>query len=257
MARQNPWTQMLPQLMANMIMQRMNQNWEAEQAGIQAKSAERQARQKLLAERIPARAVQTTQPEGPIRGVTPGPYDTYWKAGPKPEKVPGYTWAPDAAGGKGKYLKKPEAKTPSFQLKKRTKFDKKTGHTYTQTYSYNPKTKEKTDFGEWRVVSEQQKKVPGEVDYFKSPGKLIDDTRGYYARKEKTLLDDMGWVKEGKEEEFRNLTSRMDKDFKLIRQGKLPSWLEEEKMPPGILQQYKTKYPGRSDAEIIEAWKNR
>ena len=82
MAKQNPWTQMLPQLMANMIMQRMNQNWEAEQSGIRAKAAERLERQKLLAERIPARAVQTTQPEGLARGVTPGPYDTYWKPGP-------------------------------------------------------------------------------------------------------------------------------------------------------------------------------
>jgi len=56
----------------------------------------------------------------------------------------------------------------------------------------------------------------------------IDDARSFYTFKMRTLLDDFGAVKEGKEKEYDGLTDALAKDEKAIRQGKEPSYLKEK-----------------------------
>ncbi len=58
-----------------------------------------------------------------------------------------------------------------------------------------------------------------------TPQQLVDDTRGYYNLKMKTLLDEDGFVKEGMEDEYKALTDRLDADMQLINKGERPSWL--------------------------------
>lgn len=53
----------------------------------------------------------------------------------------------------------------------------------------------------------------------------IDDTRGYYNLKMKTLLDEDGWIKEGMEGQYKELTNQLDKDMIKINKGEKPSWL--------------------------------
>ena len=55
----------------------------------------------------------------------------------------------------------------------------------------------------------------------------IDNTRHYYSLKMKTLLDEDGYVKPGKEKEYEELTDRLTRDLQLLHQGKDPSYLEE------------------------------
>ena len=91
---------------------------------------------------------------------------------------------------------------------------------------------------------------------------LVDDTRGFYALKEKTLLDDMGWVKKGKEKEYEELNKKLEKDMQLIDKGKKPTWLtgEVQDLPSGLdtsmLEEYKKKYPTKTTDEIIKAWED-
>ena len=76
----------------------------------------------------------------------------------------------------------------------------------------------------WTPYSKPGKTPKG---YFKDPSKLVDDTRGYYSMKMKTMLDEDGFIKEGYEKEYGKLSDRMDLDMKTIRRGRVPSWLGE------------------------------
>ena len=70
-----------------------------------------------------------------------------------------------------------------------------------------------------------------------TPQQLVDDTRGYYSLKMKTLLDEDGYIKKGMEDEYRALTDQLDNDLKTIGKGKQPSWLtggkNDTSPPPG------------------------
>ena len=56
----------------------------------------------------------------------------------------------------------------------------------------------------------------------------IDDAVAFYNFKIRTLLDDFGDVKEGKEEEYDKLTDSLAKDQRAILADKKPSYLREE-----------------------------
>lgn len=94
---QNPWNQMLPQLMASIIMQKVGQKHQLQTMTLQNQQAEQIAKRNFLAKMIPKESTRVGQPMGPVRDVQPGPYDTYWKKpGPEapPKKIPGYEWSP-------------------------------------------------------------------------------------------------------------------------------------------------------------------
>ena len=58
---------------------------------------------------------------------------------------------------------------------------------------------------------------------------LIDDTRGHYNLLMKIMIDpDTGVLREGQEEAYNNLLTRMSADLRAIGQGKEPSWLKTQ-----------------------------
>jgi len=58
----------------------------------------------------------------------------------------------------------------------------------------------------------------------------IDDAVTFYKFKQRLLIDDTGFIKEGKEEEYDKLTESLAKDQRAILAGKKPSYLREEAM---------------------------
>jgi len=83
----------------------------------------------------------------------------------------------------------------------------------------------------WVSKAEAPAWKPGDGDsktYLKDPEKLVDDTRGYYSLKMKTLLDEDGYIKEGQEEAYKELSDRMDSDMIAIGKGEKPSWISEK-----------------------------
>jgi hypothetical protein len=75
-------------------------------------------------------------------------------------------------------------------------------------------------------VEHAEKSKGSKTEYESDKAKLVDDTRGYYSILMKTLLDDVGDVKAGREEEYEQLTTSLQEDFVLIGEGKKPKWLE-------------------------------
>lgn len=80
------------------------------------------------------------------------------------------------------------------------------------------------------------KKAASEDKYSKS--QKIDDTRGHYSFLTRSLLDEDGFVKEGMEDQYKNLTDQYEGDVKKIGKGEEPTWLVEEQqgieaVPPG------------------------
>jgi len=58
----------------------------------------------------------------------------------------------------------------------------------------------------------------------------IDDAVTFYKFKQRLLIDDTGFIKEGKEEEYDKLTESLAKDQRAILDGKKPSFLREQSM---------------------------
>ena len=78
-----------------------------------------------------------------------------------------------------------------------------------------------------------------------TPQQLVDDTRGYYQVKMKTMLDEDGFIKPGMESQYETLTNQLESDMATINQGKKPSWLTGKKqLTPELAKEYLNKAGG-------------
>ncbi len=94
------------------------------------------------------------------------------------------------------------------------------------TPTETPEEKRAAEMADKKAIIDYRAEVESKSkrdDY--TPQQLVDDTRGYYNLKMKTLLDEDGFVKEGMEDEYKALTDQLDADMQLINKGEKPSWL--------------------------------
>lgn len=65
----------------------------------------------------------------------------------------------------------------------------------------------------------------------------MDDTRAYYGFLRSALIDpDTKGVIQGKEQEYADLVKRLDKDVRLVQQGKTPTYLQDPLKPPKAIR---------------------
>ena len=92
-----------------------------------------------------------------------------------------------------------------------------------------------------KAIEQAKSEVPKEDKYLKDKGALVDDTNTFYRDEGKSLMDpEFGGVRIGPEgdpdkylKEYIQLFNKRKADMVRIKDGKLPSWLEGEKLDTG------------------------
>jgi hypothetical protein len=181
--RQNPWENILPQLLMQMTMQKMQQNWQEKQ-NVQA--TESKAAKTRTAESVAKKKFAGGRIAAGHKPHTPGmPFDTkrfesykgphgqtFLKS--KPTQIKGHKWS----SVQQKHIKLPEPQKPSYQLKTETKYDPETRLTYSRSYNYSPSTGEKTKQGTWAATKETVGKTEYDVASKKEFTQLRNQQQG-------------------------------------------------------------------------------